>query len=383
MHALLSASSSERWLHCTPSARLTEALPDTTSEYAAEGILAHRIGELKLRKRFVSGFGAKSYKKELDKLKADPLYTPEMDSATDEYLDAVNEIAMALPEPPYVVLEQQVDYSDWVPEGFGTADCTLIGNGILHVIDFKYGKGVPVPPEDNPQLMLYDLGAYVRYSLFYDIQQVRWTIVQPRNGGVSETPEMTVPALLDWAETYVRPRALLADKGEGEFCPGDHCRFCKAAATCRARSDYNLSLEDFNAALPALLAPGELGDILIRATDLKKWLSDIEEFVLSALLNGEEIPGWKAVEGRAVRVWTDQEAAFKAAVEAGTPEEMLYERRPVTLAALEKVMGKKNFQILTPFVHIPPGKPTLAPETDKRPPITNRPTADEDFAAEQ
>ena len=219
VHALLSASSSERWLNCTPSARLTENMPDTTSEYAAEGTLAHSIGELKLRKRFVSGFGAKSFKKEFDKLKVDPLYTAEMDSATDEYLDAVNEIAMAFSELPYVALEQQVDYSDWVPDGFGTADCTLIGNGILHIIDFKYGKGVPVPPEDNPQLMLYGLGAYVRYALFYDIQVIRWTIVQPRNGGVSDTPEVAVSDLLNWAETYVRPRAQMADKGEGKYCP--------------------------------------------------------------------------------------------------------------------------------------------------------------------
>ena len=163
--------------------------------------------------------------------------------------------------------------------------------------------------------------------------------------------------------------------------PGEWCRFCKAKAQCRARSDHNLALEDFHAAPPALLAPEELGEILTRATDLKKWLSDIEEFVLSSLLNGAEIPGWKAVEGRAIRVWTDQEAAFKAAIEAGTPEEMLYERKPITLAALEKVMGKKTFQTLAEFVHIPTGKPTLAPEADKRTPITNRPTAEEDFAA--
>lgn len=380
IHAILGASSAERWLNCPPSALLTANMPDTTSDYAAEGTLAHRLGELKLRKRFVSGFGPKSFKAEMDKLKADLLYTPEMDHATDEYLDAVNEIAMAFPETPYVALEQQVDFSDWVPEGYGTADCILIGNGILHVVDYKHGKGVPVPAESNPQLMLYALGAYVRYCLFYDIQQVRWTIVQPRNGGVSETPERTVADLLSWAENCVRPRALTAANGEGDYCPGEWCRFCKASATCRARSDRNLSLEEFHAVLPALLAPSELGDILTRATDLNSWLSDVEKYVLSALLRGEEVPGWKAVEGRAVRVWTDQEAAFKAAMEAGTPEAVLYERRPVTLATLEKVMGKKAFQVLAPYVHIPPGKPTLAPESDKKPAITTRPTAEEDFA---
>jgi hypothetical protein len=382
-HAILGASSAERWLNCTPSAQLTADMPDTGSEYAAEGTLAHKIGELKLRKRFVTGIGPKKFNAEMDKLKADPLYSPEMDSTTDEYLDAVNEIAMALPEHPYVALEQQVDFSDWVPGGFGTADCIVIGGGILHVIDYKHGKGVPVPAESNVQLMLYCLGAYVRYGLFYDVKTIRWTIVQPRNGGVSEAQELTVEALLAWAENYVRPRAKMAAEGTGEYSPGEWCRFCKVKATCRARSDYNLSLEDFHAAPPALLFPEELGAILFRATDLKKWLSDIEVFVLSALLDGEEIPGWKAVEGRAVRTWTDQDAAFKAAMEAGTPEEMLYERRPVTLAALEKIMGKKNFQVLNAFVHIPPGKPTLAPETDKRPPVTTRPTAEQDFTAEQ
>jgi hypothetical protein len=355
-------------------------MPDTTSEYAAEGTLAHKIGELKLRKRFTTSLTQKKFKAELDKLKTDPLYNPEMDGTTDEYLDAVNEIAMAFLETPYVALEQTVDFSDWVPDGYGTADCVLIGNGILHVIDYKHGKGVPVPAEGNAQLILYALGAYVRYGLFYDIQKVRWTIVQPRNGGVSETPEWDVPFLLSWAEGYVRPRALMAANGEGEYRSGEWCRFCKANAVCRARSDRNLALEEFHAAPPALLAPTELGAILTRATDLQAWLSDVEEYVLSALLNGEEIPGWKAVEGRAVRVWTDQDAAFKAAMEAGTPEEMLYERKPVTLAALEKIMGKKNFQVLTPYVHTPPGKPTLAREDDKKPAITNRPTAEQDFA---
>ena len=214
-----------------------------------------------------------------------------MEHTTDEYLDAVNEIAMAFPEVPYVALEQAIDYSIWVPDGFGTADCILIGNGILHVVDFKNGKGTPVPADDNPQLMLYALGAYARYCQFYDIQTVRWTIVQPRNGGVSETPEMTVPSLLNWAENYVRPRAEMAHKGEGPYNPGPWCKthYCKARATCRARSDYYLAMEGFHAALPALLAPSELGDILFRATDLKSWLSDIEEFVRAALLRGEKI----------------------------------------------------------------------------------------------
>ncbi len=378
-HAILGASSSERWLNCNPSAALTADMPDPGSEYAAEGTLAHSIGELKLRKRFLPGLGPKKYKTEMDKLHADPLYNPEMESTTEEYLDAVNEIAMAYPEVPYVALEQKVDYSQWVPEGFGTADCILIGNGILHIVDYKHGKGVPVPAEDNPQMKLYALGAYARYSLFYSIQRVRWTVVQPRNGGVSETPELMIEDLLEWAETYVKPRAQLAAEGKGDYCPGEWCRFCKAKAVCRARSDNNLALEGFQKALPATLSPEEIGAILIRAKDLASWLSDIEEYALSALLEGQEIPGWKAVEGRAVRAWTDQDAAFEAAKAAGIEEAMLYKRVPVTLAALEKDMGKKAFQVLTPFVTIPPGKPTLAPESDKREAISNRPSAEQDF----
>lgn len=382
-HAVLGASSALRWLHCTPSALLTADMPDTAGQYAAEGTLAHAIGELKLRKRFVAGIGPRKYQAELKKLQADPLYAPEMDHTTDAYLDAVNDIAMALPELPYVALEQRVDYSEWVPEGYGTADCVVIGDGVLHVVDYKHGKGLQVSAEDNPQMRLYALGAYKRYTMMYQIDRVRMTIVQPRNGGVSHAPEMPISELVKWADDYVKPRAALAAEGKGEYVPGDWCRFCKARATCIARSDHNLSLERFDRALPPLLPDDVVGDILLRAQDLKSWLSDLEEYALSALLDGRAIAGWKAVEGRAVRAWTDQEAAFKAAKAAGIDEAILYKRVPVTLAALEKDIGKKAFAPLIPYVTTPPGKPTLAPETDRRPAITNRPTAEDDFKEEK
>ncbi len=380
-HALLGASGAHIWLTCTPAPRLAEKMPDNAGEDAAAGTLAHSIGELKLRKRFTTSRGPKKYQDALAKLQADSLYAKEMDACTDEYVDAVNTAALGFPELPYVAMEQKVDYSQWVPEGFGTSDALLIGAGILHIFDYKHGKGVKVEAEDNPQMKLYALGAWARYNLFYNISRVRWTIVQPRNGGVSETQELMLEDLLEWAETYVRPRAQLAYEGKGDFCPGEHCRFCRAKATCRARSDANLALEGFQKALPQLLAASDLGAILTRGQDLAAWLSDIEEYCLSFLLDGGEIPGWKAVEGRATRKWTDQKAAFDAAIAAGQPEAMLYVREPLTLAKVEELMGKKSFAAaLQQFVHVPPGKPTLAPEKDKREPITNRPTAAQDFS---
>lgn len=392
VHAFLGASSAHRWLNCPPSAMLTADMPDTAGPAAAEGTLAHALAELKLRKYFfpmAPGPYTKALKKiqaERDQLEqkhgADKIGTwAEMESATNEYKDAINEISMAFADKPYIALEQQVDFSDIVPDGFGTADCILIGNDVLHVVDFKYGKGVPVGAEDNPQMRLYALGAANRYCLAYDIRRIRMTIVQPRNGGVSHAEEMTTEDLVSWAMDYVRPRAQLAAEGSGEYAVGDWCRFCKARSTCRARNDYNLELEGFQRKVPPMITNDEVGDALRRALDLKSWLSDLEEYALAALLTGDEIAGWKAVEGRANRAWTDQDAAFAAAKASGIDEAMLYKKVPLTLAALEKDIGKKAFEPLTPFVTVPPGKPTLAQENDRRPAITNRPTAEADFGA--
>ena len=390
-HALLSASSAARWLHCPPSARLTEGMPDTAGPSAAAGTLAHAVAELKLRKRFVRGVGPQKYRAAMKRFGEEHARLAaehgegaigtwtEMERATDEYLEAVNEIAMAYPSLPYVALEQTVDFSPWVPDGFGTADALILGDGTLHVVDFKFGRGVAVEAEGNPQMRLYALGALERYRLIYGVNAVRMTIVQPRNGGVSHAEPMAVPALLAWAETYVKPRAALAAKGEGDFAPGEWCRFCKAKATCRARSDASLALEGFERRKPPLLTDAEVGEALRRAHDLKSWLTDIEDYALGTLLAGGDIPGWKAVEGRSVRAWTDQEAAFQAAKAAGIDEALLYKRVPVTLAALEKDIGKAAFAPLLPYVTTPPGKPTLAPESDRRKAITARPSAEEDF----
>lgn len=377
-HAILGASSAKRWLSCTPSAQLTAEMPDTAGRAAAEGTLAHAIGELKLRKHFTP-FSPRKFAAEMKKLQADPLYDPEMVRSTDEYLDAVKEIALEYTEEPYIALEQRVDYSDWVPGGFGTADCIVVGGCILHVIDFKNGKGVPVPAEDNPQMMLYALGAWKKYQWLYPVDTIRMTIVQPRKGGVLHA-HMDLETLLKWANDYVKPRAVLADAGEGDYCVGDWCRFCKASATCRARSDHNLTLEGFRGALPPEITDAEVGQALRQGQDLKSWLAKLEEYALNRLLTGGDVPGWKAVEGRATRAWTDQTAAFMAAKAAGIEDANLYKTEPLTLAAMEKAVGKKAFaETLGSYIHTPPGKPALVDATDRRPPITNRPSAEDDF----
>lgn len=378
-HALLGASSAHRWLNCPGSALLTADMPDTTSIYAEEGTQAHAVCEAVAREAL-----AHEYRLVSSAIPDQVEGSPEMLECADVYLDAILEaiagLGLALDDPPYIALEQRVDFSQWVPDGFGTADCILIGNGILHVIDYKHGKGVQVEAEGNPQLMLYALGALMRYRPLYAIHTVRWSIVQPRNGGVSQAPDTAASDLLNWASYTVAPTALLAMQPDAELNPGEWCRFCKARATCRARSDHMLALEGFEKKPAALLSPEEVASALTRGADLEKWLNDLREHSLSELLAGRAIPGWKAVEGRSIRAWTDAEAAFRKAQELGVPEAMLYERKPVTLAALEKTLGKKQFAPLTEYVTVPPGKPALAPDSDKRPAMTSRPSAEDDFA---
>jgi len=274
-----------------------------------------------------------------------------------------------------------------VPEGFGTADCIMIGGEVLHIVDFKYGKGVEVSAEDNPQLKLYAMGAIEQYMAFYDIFTVRMTIVQPRIKREPDTWEIPARDLLRWAEDVVKPAAALATAGEGEYAEGDWCRWCAVRGNCRARASANTVLEDFEMKQPPLLTDEEVGRALTLGRRLKTWLSDLEEYALTACLNGSDVPGWKAVEGRAVRAWTDQDAAFKAAKLAGIPDEMLYKREPVSLAQLEKIMGKKEFakvftQPKAMFVVAPPGKPTLVTADDKRKAITNKPDVEDDFGEE-
>lgn len=381
-HALLSASGAHKWLHCPPSARLEETLPESSSDYAEEGRLAHAIGELKLRKHFTP-MGPRKYSGELKALQAKPHYTAEMDGHTAAYLEFVQSVVHSFPATPHVALERRLDYSHVAPEGFGTGDCIVIGSGILHVIDLKYGKGVPVSAEENPQMMLYALGALKEYAMLYPVNEVRMSIVQPRLGEPS-TWAIGVAELLGWAEHVARPAAQLAFEGKGEYCPGDWCRFCRAKAKCRTRNDeYTATvtaLEAFAEARPPLITNEELGAILRRAVPIAAWVKDLQEFALAAILNGEAVPGWKAIEGRSNRQFADVDAAFKALMEAGYEEALLYKREPITLTAVETLTGKKKFtELLGPFVTKPQGKPTLADETDKREPFKQTPTAAEVF----
>lgn len=379
-HALLSASSAVKWLNCPPSARLEEEFPDTKSEYAAEGTLAHEICELKLRKALIEPITPAKFKKAMKKLQEKELYQEEMQGYTDRYIDHTQSIVHGFSAPPYIAAEKRINYSDYAQEGFGTVDCLIIGGNEMHVIDFKYGKGVPVKAESNSQMLLYALGAYAEYSFLYPIKDVILTIVQPRlEDGISEW-KITSQALEIWGES-IKNVALLAYAGEGEFKQGDHCRFCKAKSLCRARADFNIEIDPEKGKLPPLITDEEVGGLLIRARDIAKWVSDLESYALSACLAGREVPGWKAVEGRSLRQFTDTDEAFDTLIKAHAVEEaLLYERKPLSLAAIEKIIGKtKLYEAAGCLIVSPPGKPALALETDRREAITNRTSPEEAF----
>lgn len=393
-HALLSASSSERWLNCPPSARLGEQFPDAGSEYAAAGTLAHAIAELKARKYFMEPMSTRTYNARLKKLKEDPSYNKGMDGSTDMYLEYLKALAMTFGAvQPFVALETRVDFSDYAPEGFGTADCIVIGSGRLCVCDYKNGSGVPVEAEHNSQMMLYALGALKLYAPIYGdtIQDIHLAIIQPNAGGVKEWG-CTRAKLEAWGLNEVQPRAALAYAGGGEFAPGEWCRFCPARARCSNRAAKLLGLEPMKGAVPAgaltedaqrqreiaesagedvphLLTDAQVGDVLARALDLEAWVKDMKDYALTAALAGREIAGFKVVEGRGSRDWTDLDAAFKALQERGVAEAMLYERKPVTPPALEKALGKRPFaETAGDLVVKKPGKPALVPESDPRKP---------------
>ncbi len=375
-HALLSASSAHRWLVCTAAPRFEEQFPDSTSQYAAEGSLAHAVCELLTLKKFTL-MSPRTYKSRLNKLNKNPLFDPEMIQTAETYLEHLTDQAMSLSCNPVVAAEVRVDFSEYVPEGFGTCDNVMIGGGTLCITDYKHGKGVPVAAEGNPQMRLYALGALKRYAPVYGdaIQQVRMSIDQPRLNSYT-TDTVAVEELREWGER-IRPIAQKAFSGLGEFVPGDHCRFCRGKAQCRARANQNTALEDFkDCALPGtpategapVLADEEIGDLLTRGKELVAWYKDLEEYATKALLDGKPIDGWKLVAGRSVRAFSDMDAAFDAAKTAGYDEALLYDRKPKTLTELEKLMGRAEFaDKLGDYVVKPPGKPTLAPESDKRP----------------
>lgn len=384
-HALLSASGAHRWLVCTPSAKLEEDFPDTTSEAAREGTLAHELAELKARHYFYTpDFGKKKYTTRANKLKKEDLWKDEMERYTDEYLDYLKVTALNLNTAPYVAIEQKLDLGNWIPEGFGTADCVMVYGNIVHVFDFKYGKGVQVDAEQNPQMMLYALGAYAAYKMLYPIEQICMTIVQPRIDHVSEWT-CTLEELLSFGEK-VKEKAALAIEGKGEYHPDEKaCRFCRAKAQCRARSDFNVKKAFNIGEMPPLISAEEAGKRLLELQDIVKYQKDLQEWALSECLAGKDVPGWKAVEGRSVRDWSDMDAAFDKLIKSEmTMEEMLYEKKPLTLAQVEKLIGKKDFQdAVGEFVVKKSGKPALVKESDKREAITNIVTAEEAFKEEK
>lgn len=388
-HAILSASSSKQWLNCPPSARLRERFPEETSEAAAEGTLAHRFCELKLRRLFLEpGMAEKEFKSRLGKLKKEPHYSPEMERFTDEYADYVQQIAYGYPAAPYVAVEKRVDYGHVAPEGFGTADCIILQGKDLHIVDFKYGKGVVVSAEGNSQLALYALGAIRAYRLIYPVERVCCHIVQPRVRNFSQW-ETSVENLEAWAEDVVKPSSQAAYAGAGEFFQGEWCDscFCCIAGTCRARAAENAPVlqEQVDAATGtmkdgALLSNEEIGRLLPLLQMAEPWIKKVKKAAVAKLMSGEAIPGWKLVEGRSNRYLTDAKAAYAALVKAGYKKAMFYEQTPLPLTQAEKLITKEDYEtILAPFVGKPKGAPALAPETDSRPPYQAQMTPEEDF----
>jgi hypothetical protein len=381
-HAILSASGSEKWLNCPPSARLEEQTAEERSIYAEEGTFAHLLAEIHL-KNYLNILNNAEYNKKLQKLKENEFYSQEMKDYLDTYIEIVVEKineAKARSKDTIVFLEQKLDFSPWVPEGFGTGDVVIISDGIVEVVDFKYGKGVPVSAEGNTQMRLYGLGALNLFDVLYDINTIRMTIVQPRLDSVS-TESLSVKELLIWGDTTVKPKAKLAFKGEGEFQAGDHCRFCRAKATCRARAEANLELARYDFQDPALLSNDEIAEILFKADELKAWAADIQTYALEqAYKHGIKFDGWKLVEGRSNRKYTDEEEVAKILIEKGYKEDDLYTKSILGITAMEKLLGKKKFgELLDDLVIKPPGKPTLVPEGDKRPELSSAAAAIKDF----
>lgn len=358
-HAILSASSSHRWLHCLPSARLELEFENTNGEAAKEGTAAHALSEHKLKKalRIRSKRPASEYDSD------------EMEECTDAYVDFIMEqveLARKSCTDPIVLIEQRLDFSCYVPDGFGTGDCVIISDDRLHIVDFKYGMGVLVDAEDNPQMKLYALGALEIYDSLYDIKEISMTIFQPRRENVS-TWTVPVEELKAWAEEELKPKAAKAYQGEGEYMPGPWCTFCRASSRCRARADENLKLAQMEFKMPPLLTDSEIEEVLSILPDLTKWANEITAYATDAAVNhGKEWQGFKVVEGRSVRKYKDENAVAEKAVISGYKD--IYRKSLIPMTEMQKLMGKTKFEeILGNLIYKPPGKPTLVPNSDKRP----------------
>lgn len=358
-HAILSASGSHRWLNCTPSARLELEFENTTSEAAREGTAAHALCEHKLKK-----FLKKRSKRPVSDYNSD-----EMEECTDAYAEFVieqYEEAKKSCKDPVILIEQKLDFSCYVPDGFGTGDCIIISDDTLHIIDFKYGQGILVEAEHNPQMMLYALGALEIYDALYDIKEVSMTIFQPRRENVS-TWTIPIEELKAWAEEELKPKAQMAYDGDGEYLPGEWCTFCKAAVKCRARAEEKMKLARMEFKMPPLLTDAEIEEVLTVLPDLTKWANEITAYATEAAIHhGKEWNGFKVVEGRSNRKYRDEQLVAEAAKEHGYTD--IYRQSLIPMTEMQKLMGKSAFEeILGDLIYKPPGKPTLVPNTDKRP----------------
>lgn len=370
-HALLSASSSERWLRCPPSARLCESCDDKGSNYAAEGTDAHELCEYKLRRAL--GLEAKDPTENLT------WFNEEMADCASGYAAYILEQVEAAKQTcadPVVLIEQRVDFSRWVESGFGTADCIIIADGTLQICDYKHGLGVLVSAEKNPQMQCYALGALELFDGIYDIDTVLMTIYQPRRDNIS-TYELSKDELYRWADKVLKPTADIAFAGDGNFLCGEWCGFCKAKHECRARADANMELARYDFKLPPLLMDEEVEEILARVDDLVAWATDIKGYALQQAISGKEWNGWKLVEGRSNRKYTNETAVANTVSSAGFDP---YDHKVLGVTAMQKLLGKSRFdELLAAYIEKPQGKPTLVPESDKRP-VMN--TAKNDFMEE-
>ena len=374
-HAILSASGSKRWLSCTPSARLEATLPEpkrgnNAFDFSQEGTMAHSLAEVKLRHHF-GQIGIEEYEKEYEIIKATPYYNDDFEANVDNY---VLYVRSQIGEGDTPLFEQRVDFSDWIPDGFGTADVVILSKHAIRVIDLKFGKGVPVSALDNTQLRLYALGAYSKFKEEYpEIKEVSYTIHQPRLDSIS-TDGTTVSKLVDWANYFVKPKAKKAWAGSGEFLPGDWCQFCRAKAQCRARSDFNseLAKQDFKA--PALLSEEEVSEVLVKAQNLRTWANDVEEYALARAVEQSIIPpGFKLSTTITHRKIADQALAAVVLIEKGMDEAVIWEQPKLkSIAALEKLGPKGQLTAwLGDLVIRPEGAPKLVKEKEN---------AKEDFA---
>ena len=371
-HALLSASSSHRWIACPPSALLSKKFEDSSSSFAQEGTDAHTLAQYKLEKSL--GLPTKDPTESLS------FYDEEMNDHAENYAAFVLEQLEKAKETcvdPQVLIEQKLDFSSYVPEGFGHVDCLIIADGTLTVIDYKYGLGIKVSSERNPQMFCYALGGLALFDGIYDIDNVRLVIYQPRRENISEYT-ISKSELIQWAEDVLSPTAELASKGEGEYKAGEHCQFCKAKATCRKRAEYNLELAKYDFEVPATLDHDEIAAILVKADELVSWANDVKEYALKEALNGTKFEGFKLVAGRSNRKYTDETAAADLVIAAGKDP---FEKKLLGITAMTALLGKKAFEdILGGLTYKPPGKPVLVTADDKRPEFNS---AYEDFDENQ